>query len=345
MKLNKKKYRVYKSFISFKEKLVLTVKINKSIEIVVSPKFCNINFDARIGIILDENKIFKILSKYYKNVLITDIKNEDDLKKIVERKPDLIFSGIKYFEFNNKKVWLSQYLDKYNIPYISSKKFAYFNERDKSRAKKIIQKANIETANFFTALPGEYETRNSIPMNFPLFIKPLSGGDSMGVDEKSLVKNFKCFTAKVLDIKLKFNTASIVETYLSGKEYTVGIFQDHNDGKLTAMPIEITVNKNLKGFSVLDFSVKRNNEEQVTSVTDIKVFNSICSLAKASFNALEARSFGRIDIKMNKAGVPHFMEANLMPGLQKGYFYRACLLNFGMDYNDMILNIAKTSIH
>ncbi|MBC8435430.1 MAG: D-alanine--D-alanine ligase, partial [Proteobacteria bacterium] len=67
-------------------------------------------------------------------------------------------------------------------------------------------------------------------------------------------------------------------------------------------------------------------------------------LAKDSFKALGGKSLGRIDIKMNRLGVPHFMEANLMPGLSKGYFYRSCLLNLDMTYNDMILSIAKNGL-
>ena len=47
---------------------------------------------------------------------------------------------------------------------------------------------------------------------------------------------------------------------------------------------------------------------------------------------------------MNHLGVPHFMEANLMPGLRKGYFYRSCVLNLDMNYEDMIFSIANTGL-
>ena len=59
---------------------------------------------------------------------------------------------------------------------------------------------------------------------------------------------------------------------------------------------------------------------------------------------LGGKSLGRIDIKMDKYGVPHFMEANLMPGLRKGYFFRSCVLNLKMSYDEMILNIANTGL-
>ena len=47
---------------------------------------------------------------------------------------------------------------------------------------------------------------------------------------------------------------------------------------------------------------------------------------------------------MNHNGVPHFIEANLMPGLRKGYLYRACLFSLGMSYEQMILTIADNGL-
>ena len=105
-------------------------------------------------------------------------------------------------------------------------KTALDNESDKNRAKKIMQKANIRTADFFITNPGEHLNESSIPINFPLFIKPVTGGDSRGIDKNSIVLNFDSFTAKVLDIKTKQQSPSLAEAYLSGKEYSVGIFEN-----------------------------------------------------------------------------------------------------------------------
>ena len=70
----------------------------------------------------------------------------------------------------------------------------------------------------------------------------------------------------------------------------------------------------------LDFDIKKNDEEKVIAVLDSKIFNKLSKIAKKSFTALRGKSFGRIDIKMNHKGIPHFIEANLMPGLRKGLF-------------------------
>ena len=333
------------NILPLKKNNIIPIKINKTIEIVVVPNLGELNsHQDNVGIILEEKIVQRILSKRYKNVLITEINSEEDLEALVKRKPDLVFSGVKYFFFNNRNIWLNDYLEIFEIPYIASSKEALDNESDKNRAKKIIQKNNIKTADYFITNPGEYLKESSIPIKFPLFIKPVTGGDSRGVDKNSIVFNFKSFTAKVLDIKSNQNSPSLVETYLVGKEYSVGIFEDSTDGSLRAMPIEIIVKKNIDGHCILDFDVKKNDEERAILVSDIVVFDKLSELAKNSFKALGGKSLGRIDIKMNHLGIPHFIEANLMPGLRKGYFYRSCVLNLDMSYEDMIFSIANTGL-
>jgi D-alanine-D-alanine ligase len=47
---------------------------------------------------------------------------------------------------------------------------------------------------------------------------------------------------------------------------------------------------------------------------------------------------------MNHLNTPYFMEANLMPGLRKGYFYQSCALNLNLKYEQMILKIANNGL-
>jgi D-alanine-D-alanine ligase len=65
-----------------------------------------------------------------------------------------------------------------------------------------------------------------------------------------------------------------------------------------------------------------------------------------SFVALGARDYGRIDIRMDSHGVPHFLEANLISSLLRDYgnFPKACLLNSNIDYENMIYRIIDLSL-
>jgi len=337
---------ISQNVVLFPKKNILSNLINKKIEIVIVPKPKNASLNQlNVGIILDEVLIYKILSENYKEVLITEIKTKKDLAKLALRKPDLVFSGVKYFYFNKKKIWLNDYLELNDILYIASNKSSLLKESNKSRAKKIMQKSNITTAEFFTTGVGEHKNKKNIPIAYPLFIKPITGGDSRGIDNNSIVRNYRGFKKKVLEIKKNQHTRCLVEKYLTGKEYSVGIFKDNITGSIVAMPIEIIVKRNNNGNHILDFDIKKNDEEEVVAVLDLRIFNQLSVLAKKSFVALKGKSLGRIDFKMDHLGNPHFIEANLMPGIKKGYFYRSCLLNLNINYEEMILKITANGLN
>ena len=116
--------------------------------------------------------------------------------------------------------------------------------------------------------------------------------------------------------------------------------------------IPIKINKTIEIVVVPNLGPKNSHqdnvgiviEENVIAVSDVIVFDKLSRLAKDSFKALGGKSLGRIDIKMDHFGIPHFIEANLMPGLRTGYFFRSCVLNLDMSYEDMIFSIANTGL-
>lgn len=320
-------------------------KRTSTIEIVIAPHQADVAAHRKnVGIELDEVLIQRILSSRYRHIRTTRIDTLRDLEQMARRRPDLVFSGVKFFTFDDEDLWLNDFLDLHGVAYIASGKSALDNEHDKARAKAIVRRANVATAEFFLTAPGDHPTAESIPLSFPLFVKPVNGGDSRGVDANSVVHDFGGFQRKVQEIQERLNSSAMVETYLSGREYSVGIFEDASSGALRAMPIEIITEPNRNGDRILDYDVKKQDAETVAPVTDQTVRMQLNALAKAAFRALDGRSFGRIDIKMSQEAVPHFIEANLMPGLRKGYFYRSCLLNLGMDYEAMILTIAENGL-
>ena len=324
---------------------ITQIKVNKSIEILKVPvsKHPKSNND-HIGFDVDERLIKKILIMRYQKVSITTIQSKNDLDKLVLRKPDLVFSGVKYFNFKKEKIWLNDFLKQNNISHITSSAKDLQSESNKSIAKDIIRKAKIITANSLVVYANKMPKSFALPMPFPVFVKPLIGGNSKGVDEHSVVTNSTELKKKIKDIQKKYNCASIVETYLRGKEYTVGIMQDTVTGNLIALPAEIIIEKNKQGQRILDFQMKKENTEELIKVSDIKLFNVLADMAKKSFKALKGRSIGRIDIRMNENFIPHFIEANLMPGLRGGYFYRCCNLNLNINYQEMILRIVNNGL-
>lgn len=94
---------------------------------------------------------------------------------------------------------------------------------------------------------------------------------------------------------------------------------------------------------MLSQAVKSADREQAVAVLDKAIYSKVTALALAVFTALGARDYGRIDIRMDEHGTPHFLEANLIPSLISNYgsFPKACVINLGLDYESMILRIVR----
>lgn len=321
-------------------------KNHQYIEIVTIPPCKDVTIDRKnVGIELDERRVLEILSKVYEKVCVTIIQTPEDLQNLVDKKPDLVFYGIKYFEFGEEKIWLSDHLRDYDICYITSNKEALNNEYDKTKAKKIVREENIITADFFTTQPSEHSTIISLNIKFPLFLKPITGGDSIGINADSIVFDFEQYQAKVLDIYTHQGSRTLVEKYLSGKEYSVSILENIKGNTLRVLPIEIIAGKNKNGYRLLDYDAKLSNKEDVIAVKDAKLHQALCDIALSSFRVLGGKTMGRVDIMADGKGVLHFIEANFMPGLSQGYFYRSFMLNESIGYEGMILEIADAGLN
>jgi D-alanine-D-alanine ligase len=301
--------------------------------------------------------VFMCLKKDYPNTNFNIVRNKHDLEVIVLKKPDLVFSGIKYIPLDKtessktlqKKIWISEYMEKSNINYVGSSKKSIELEFDKSLAKKEVLKYGINTAPYFVAFPNSY--KNSLPLSFPLFIKPLCEGDGKGIDDESIVYDYISYQKKVDYIYELYRQPSLVEKFIQGREFTVSILEQ-SSGNYLLMPIEIFVDNKNSNNRILGYDVKKENIERTSLVINQKIFDKIALLAKKSFIALGARDYGRIDIIMDNNNSPFFLEANLVPGMTQridsnnsSYFPRACFLNNNLNYQEVVTNIVKIALN
>ncbi|MGH7234284.1 MAG: D-alanine--D-alanine ligase, partial [Candidatus Saccharimonadales bacterium] len=190
--------------------------------------------------------IQKSLKRRYKHVDISVINDLAGLERLVERSPDLVFLGMKFLPINPNlgkhdpsKIWIAAYLDQFGILYTGSNHLAAAYDHDKSLAKQQVQLSGLSTSDFFVATPGSCRSSKDLPLSYPLFIKPVAMGGGQGVNERSVVNNFSEYTAKVKTIFDEYRSASLVEKYLSGREFSVSLLADSQSGELVAMPIEL----------------------------------------------------------------------------------------------------------
>ena len=284
------------------------------------------------------------MSEQYSNVILTNVDTAEDLAALIERQPDLVFLGMMYVidpTDPTKKVWLSEQLEQASIPHTGSTRFSHELERHKDRAKQQVLDHGLATARFRIVTTNQPYTGQDIGLDFPLFVKPTNEGGGKGVDEYSIVRTDEELRAKVAWLQTKYSSNVLIEQYLEGREFSVAVIKDRHSDELTAMPLELIAPKDTNGERMLGHKVKTSNEEQVIGVDNPEERELIKAFAVDVFRALGARDYGRIDIRFDGNGVPHFLEANLIPSLISGYgsFPKAYKLNKGVEYDEMISNI------
>ncbi len=319
--------------------------IKKHIEIVSSTQ-------TELSSMSQESRdaIFSVLSKRYADVRITIVNNTSDLEALVGRNPDLVFLGMKFIPKNPRlgrddpdKIWLAEYLDNCGIAYTGSSHMAHELELDKSLAKQRVLDAGLSTSPFHLVPRDNVQKADELDFSYPSFIKPANRGGGMGVDSKSVAHNLDQLQSKVRALATDLGADSLIEKYLPGREFSVAILRDEQSQDFMVMPIELITKPDEHGICVLSEYVKSSNSEQAVEVTDRVLAAKVSDLALNVFYALGARDYGRIDIRLDADGTPHFLEANLLPSLISGYgsFPKACSINVNLDYEPMIMSIVS----
>lgn len=224
---------------------------------------------------------------------------KSDLDEIIKKGAGLVILAVKYLsQKDTKGIWPSEYLSKMGLNYSGSSREVLKFDSEKSLAKVHLRNQNIKTANFFTAVPGDYTCENDLPLDFLLFLKPIDAANGNGIDDLSFVKNFQEYESKIKSLFTIYKQPILIEEYLDGREFTVSIIEVENS-KLFVAAVEITPEESLNGLRILGHVAKADNLEIIKKIPDDELSNRVKSIAIDAFLKLGARDFGRIDIKAN----------------------------------------------
>ena len=271
-------------------------------------------------------------------VILNVCETAGDLDAVTKRKPDLVVLAVKYILVKNgNDIWLSDYFAKNGINFSGSSREVLKFDSDKVLAKSYLRKMGIKTADYFTAIPGQYKCESELPIRFPLFLKPLDAANGNGIDDLSFVTSFADYESKILSLYDSFNLPVLVEEYLDGREFTAAVINTRGDNLLVSA-VEVIPPQSTNGLRILGEQAKRDDSEELKKAEDTKIMNSVSKLAVDAFIQLGARDFGRIDVKVDASGQCYFMEVNLVPGMTAGssYFPKACQIENEISYDKMI---------
>ena len=194
-------------------------------------------------------------------------------------------------------------LDVYDVPYVFSDPLVLSLTLHKAMAKRIVRDLGIPTPDF--AVVEETQDISAVNLSYPLFVKPMSEGTGKGIDEKSIVRD-----AGELDVRCRalleaFSQPVLVETYLPGREFTVGIVGTGRKARVIAV-MEVILRENAEK-GVYSLMNKEYCEQFVdyTLVTGPEA-DRVSQVALAAWRGLECRDGGRLDIRADAVGDPPF---------------------------------------
>jgi D-alanine-D-alanine ligase len=253
---------------------------------------------------------------------------------------DIVFNIAEGFQGRNREAHIPALLEFLNIPYTGSDPLTLSLTLDKSMAKRIVMSENIPTPKFKRV--ERMEDLDGLDLNYPLFVKLCYEGSSKGIRLDSKILDHRSLEGKTRWLLETYGPPLLVEEFVSGPEFTVGILGNEDPSVLGVMYIEI------KGIppeeAIYSLEVKREWEEKVKyhcpPPIEKKLLGEIEEVALRSFRALECRDVSRVDIRVGKDETAYFLEVNPLPGLSPVYGDLPIMAKrMGWDYDRLVKTI------
>lgn len=270
-----------------------------------------------------------------------------NLKQLVSRlsqgdRWDLVFNISEGMYGNGREAQVPALLDAYRIPYVFSSPLVLALTLDKGLTKRVIRDGGIATPDFCVIRTESDLEKMNLP--FPVFVKPLAEGTGKGIDGKSVVKNAEEFVSICTALLSKYQQPVLVETFLPGREFTVGIVGTGNQARAVGT-MEIIL-KSEAEKDVYSYKNKENWEYFVNyRATRGKEKKACEKLALEAYRLLGCEDAGRLDIRMDKYGNPNFLEINPLAGIHPTYSDLPILSKLnGISYNSLMKMIMNSAV-
>ncbi len=216
--------------------------------------------------------------------------------------------------FNVSSMVEAAILEEIEIPYVGSGTFTIAITADKSLAKRMLQHAGLPTSPFHVA-KTEADCRifkENPPFDYPLFIKPVAGRGSAGINEDSVIENYDQLVKGVLERYKTIEQPVIIERFLKGREITLGVLGNNEDIR-PLPPLEIVCSER---NVTLTYDKKEIDNDRFFCPAKLTKEETLEMqlLAIKAYKVLGFKDYGRIDTKLTEDG-PLLLEGNTFAGL------------------------------
>ena len=180
-----------------------------------------------------------------------------------------------------------------------------FNKRD---CLSVVKEYGIKTATSYYLNKGDAINVNEIieKVGLPCFVKPNNAGSSFGISKAKTEEEI----LPAIEVAFKEDSQILIESFLDGKEYTIGVF--HYKGEVKVLPITEIISEN----DFFDYEAKYlgKSKEITPAEIDSELQQKLEETAKKAYIALNMSGFSRTEyIVVNNE--PYFLEMNTVPGM------------------------------
>ncbi len=225
---------------------------------------------------------------------------------------DLVFNIAEGLHGIAREAQVPALLDAYNIPYTFSDPLITALTLHKGMTKRVLRDLGIATPAFIEVHSDADIQKVNLP--FPLFAKPIAEGTGKGITEKSIIDTATELFETCSRLLKEFQQPVLVESYLPGREFTVGIVGTGSKARSVGV-VEIILNRNAEP-GAYSYENKENYETKVDylRVNDVAAQQAE-EIALAAWQGIGCRDAGRIDLRADANGVPNLMEINPLAGI------------------------------
>lgn len=281
----------------------------------------------------------------YRTVLLEgDAALVDQLKK---NPIDIAFNIAEGIRSRGREAEVPAVLNMLGVPFTGSDETTLCLALDKALTKRLLSTYGIRTP-AYAVVSNEAEI-DSLHLPFPVIVKPDAEGSSKGIPDACVAANPEGLRKALVNGLGLYHEPMLVEEYLPGREFTVGMLGNGKDTRVFP-PMEIIFHCNTKGgYHVYSYDVKQDYQKYIRYECPARLTpkqeDAIKSMAAGAFQALGCRDFARVDFRLSADGTPYFIEINPLPGLAPGYSDYPMIAEFcGVSYDELILSILRAAL-
>ena len=253
---------------------------------------------------------------------------------------DIVFNIAEGLEGRNREAHIPALLEFLNIPYTGSDPLTLSVTLDKAMAKRLVMSHDIPTPRFKKV--ERIEDLEGLELRYPVFVKLCYEGSSKGVRLDSKISSPQSLEEKTKNLLDLYGSPILVEEFVKGPEFTVGVLGNQDPFVLGVMQIEIRGKPPEE--SIYSLEIKREWQERVRyhcpPLVEELLVKQIEQVALRSYRALDCRDVSRVDIRVGEDHVPYFLEINPLPGLSPVYGDLVIMArSMGWDYSKLVKTI------